>query len=107
MMELTLILCALIAAAQAVKPDTRAPDQNWFSTYPTAFKNFDGSGLFLVGDSLLSCDRYYPASQLWSSVTSQPCLRMRYHCYYNKNTFGIGENGAGVANVLWGERSSA
>jgi hypothetical protein len=75
--------------------------KNWFSTYPTAFKNFDGSGLFLVGDSLLSCDRYYPASQLWSSVTSQPCLRMRYHCYYNNNTFGIGENGAGVANVLW------
>jgi hypothetical protein len=26
---------------------------------------------------------------------------MRYHCYYNNNTFGIGENGAGVANVLW------
>jgi hypothetical protein len=53
MTKLTSILCALIAAAQAVKPDTRAPDQNWFSTDPTAFKNFDGVVCFWLGTRFL------------------------------------------------------
>jgi hypothetical protein len=100
-----LALCALIAAAQVVKPDTRAPDQNWFSTDRTAFKILMGvPGEVCSGfEPLISCDSYYPASQLWSSVTSQPCFRKRYHCYYNKNTFGIGENGAGVSDVVFEE----